>query len=44
MLINGAAQPLASTRHIESPYCITDLPAVQMEIIHKTDGIRLKFD
>ncbi|MEP7359095.1 MAG: hypothetical protein ABI847_17725, partial [Anaerolineales bacterium] len=44
MLINGAAQPLAKGRHIENPYCTVDLPANQIEIIHKGDGIRLKFD
>ncbi len=44
MLINGAAQPLAASRHIESPYCVADLPAVQMEIVHGGSGVRLKFE
>jgi hypothetical protein len=44
LLINGAEQPLASSRHIESPYCTADLPATQLEIVYKDAGIRLKFD
>jgi hypothetical protein len=44
LLINGAEQPLVSTRHIESPYCTADLPATQLEIVYKEAGIRLKFD
>ena len=44
LLINGAAQPLASSRHIENPYCTADLPATQLEVVYKGGGIRLKFE
>ena len=42
-LVNGQEQPMEPTRHIENPYCIADLPAAQIDIIHQEQGVRLKF-
>jgi len=42
--INGEQQPLDRARHIENPYCIVDLPALQMDIVLGEQGIRLKFE
>ena len=44
LLVNGAAQPLAPGRHVESPYCIADLPAAQMDLVARGAGVRLKFE
>jgi len=42
--INGEQQPLDRARHIENPYCIVDLPALQMDIVLGEQGVRLKFE
>ncbi len=42
--INGEQQPLDPARHIENPYCIVDLPALQMDIVLGEQGVRLKFE
>jgi len=44
LLVNGQEQPLDPARHIENPYCIADLPAVQIDIIYQEQGVRLKFE
>ncbi len=44
LLINGEEQPLPPTRHIENAYCIADLPAAQIDIVHQEQGVRLKFE
>jgi hypothetical protein len=44
LLINGQEQPLDAARHIENPYCIADLPALQMDIVFGEQGVRLKFE
>jgi hypothetical protein len=44
LLVNQQEQPLSGFKHIESPYCVVDFPAEQMDIIYKDKGIRLKFN
>ena len=43
LLVNDEAQALIHPRHIENPYCLAELPAEQMDVIHKGEGLRLKF-
>ena len=43
LLVNDEAQALVHPRHIENPYCLAELPAEQMDVIHKGEGLRLKF-
>jgi hypothetical protein len=44
LLVNGQAQPMEATRHIENPYCIAELPAAQIDIVYQEQGVRLKFE
>jgi hypothetical protein len=44
LVVNGDEQPLVYPRHIENPYSVVELPATQMDVIYKGEGIRLKFD
>jgi hypothetical protein len=43
LLLNGREQPITGFRHYESPYCVVDLPATQMEIQYLDQGMRLDF-
>ncbi|MCC7357946.1 MAG: hypothetical protein IT317_00615 [Anaerolineales bacterium] len=43
LLVNDEAQALVHPRHIENPYGLADLPAAQMDVIFKGEGLRLKF-
>jgi hypothetical protein len=43
LLRNGEEQPLAGFRHYESPYCVVDLPAAEMDIQWEGNVMRLAF-
>ena len=42
-IVNNQEQALSGFKHYESPYCVADLPAEQMDIIFQDEGIRLNF-
>ena len=43
LLVNGSAEPITGFKHYESPYCVADLPATQMEIRFGDEVLRLNF-
>ena len=43
LLVNGQEQALSGFNHFENPYCVSEIPAQQMEIFLGEEGIRLKF-
>ncbi len=43
LVVNSDPQPIVNPRHIENPYCVAELPAAQMEVIYKGEGLRLNF-
>jgi hypothetical protein len=42
-LLNGCEQQITGFKHYDSPYCVADLPAAEMQIQHGDDAMRLKF-
>jgi hypothetical protein len=42
--VNGVEQPLKGSRHFDTPYCVVDLPAYQMEITDGENILRLNFN
>ena len=42
-VVNNQEQSLTGFKHYENNYCVADLPASQMDIVFKEEGIRLKF-
>jgi hypothetical protein len=42
-VVNNQEQALTGFKHYESPYCVADFPAEQMDIIFQNEGIRLNF-
>ena len=42
-VVNSQEQPLAGFKHYENNYCLADMPASQLDIVFKDEGIRLKF-
>lgn len=43
LIRNGAEEPIAGFKHYDSPYCVAELPAEQMEIRYGDDALRLDF-
>ncbi|HET9221153.1 MAG TPA: hypothetical protein VFO07_01550, partial [Roseiflexaceae bacterium] len=43
LLVNGQEQPLADFKHYDSPYCVAELGAAQMEIGYGDEVMRLNF-
>jgi len=43
LLVNGREEAISSFKHYESPYCVADLPASQMEIRFGDQLLRLNF-
>jgi hypothetical protein len=43
LLVNDSATPITGFKHYESPYCIADLPASQMELRFGDQMMRLNF-
>jgi hypothetical protein len=43
LLLNGQAQPITGFKHYESPYCVADLPAAQMDLKFGENVLRLEF-
>lgn len=44
LLVNGVPQPLSGFKHIENPYCTTELGATHMDIQHGEILMRLNFE
>jgi hypothetical protein len=44
LLLNGEEQPLSGFPHYDSPYCVADLPATQMDIQYGEYIMRLHFE
>ena len=42
-MVNGKEQPITGFKHYENPYCVADLPALQMEIRSSEYMLRLHF-
>jgi hypothetical protein len=40
---NGQVQAITGFKHYDNPYCVTDLPAEQMEIRYGDQAMRLSF-
>ena len=43
LLVNGSEEPIAGFKHYESPYCVAELAAAQMEIRFGDQLMRLHF-
>ncbi len=44
LMLNGTAQPISGFKHYENAYCVSDLPATQIEIERNGLLMRLNFD
>jgi hypothetical protein len=43
LMRNNRAQPITGFKHYDNPYCVADLPALQMEIRFGDQAMRLNF-
>jgi hypothetical protein len=43
LLLNGQEQPITGFKHYESPHCVADLPAAQMDLTFGENVLRLEF-
>ena len=44
LLVNGAEQPLSGFKHYDSPYCVTEMGAAEMDIHYGDYTMRLSFE
>jgi hypothetical protein len=44
LTINGIEQPITGFKHIENPYCVTELHAKQMDISYGEYVLRLNYE